>query len=379
MKASPLRRGPRSRKMDTAEMVLAMLPDYDNLTLSFALIPKSLATLNTVYNEETGKYEYVMNGEKYTYTENKSTIEFWDNVLKAGDGRFEFISHTMTHSYWGTNDEGGTFSYVSDGEVKTVVLPVGSASAEIYASIQILNDLYGIDMKTLVEPGIGVEKNDVTIDGVTYESYHKYYLQLISKAYEEGVLIGVRGNGFGDTAVSPDKVVTPEMLADVAERLDINALTARHTQNVENWKKYIDYATDVGGWAVFCLHKIIADGTDDTNIHIFESQADELFRYTDNENVWVATYTEATKYYTEWSTAEVSVECNDGVISVTLTDAENNEVYDEALTVKVTVPTGWTECIVGDKTVEVMVDENGESFVYVNIVPDSGVVTITSK
>ena len=147
----------------------------------------------------------------------------------------------------------------------------------------------------------------------------------------------------------------------------------------ESWTQYIDYAIESGGWANFCLHQIFEDGTVSEAFHLKESQARALFAYTNRDDVWVANYSEACKYYAEWSTAEVSVECNDGVISVTLTDAENNEVYDEALTVRVTVPTGWTECIVGDKTVEVMVDENGESFVYVNIIPDSGVVTIIKK
>ena len=104
-----------------------------------------------------------------------------------------------------------------------------------------------------------------------------------------------------------------------------------------------------------------------------------LFSYTDRDDVWVANYSEASKYYTEWSTARVDIQNVDGKLILTLTDNENNDVFDEALTVKVTVPSNWTECLVDGVEAEVIKTELGESFVYVSVVPDSGTVEIVSK
>ena len=128
---------------------------------------------------------------------------------------------------------------------------------------------------------------------------------------------------------------------------------------------------------VFCIHYIVPDGDPIVDFQITQSQATTLFDYTKSKNVCVANFTEATKYYSEWSTAEVSAVCENGVIKVTLTDNERDDVYDVALTVKVTVPNAWKSCIVnGGEAIDVMVDESGASYVYVDIVPDSGVVTL---
>jgi hypothetical protein len=161
----------------------------------------------------------------------------------------------------------------------------------------------------------------------------------------------------------------------------MHAYSLRHTQTVESWKQYIDYATESGGWALLMLHRIYADdktGVDHV-IHTKESATRELFEYTNRDDVWVTTLTEATKYYSEWATSTVSTKTVDGVIVLTVTDTENNEVYDEALTVKVTVPESWEFCTVNGEEIEVKIAENGVRFIYVDVVPDSGSVEIAKK
>ena len=239
--------------------------------------------------------------------------------------------------------------------------------------------LFGADVKTLVMPGVAANRTDVVIDGVTYQGWLAYYLMLVEQMYEEGILVGARGDGFGEANMGKNFVITPETFKNAQNRLNIYSYTAKDINSIDSWKQYIDYALESGGWANFCLHQIFPDGTVSEAFHLKISQAKELFGYTNRDDVWVANYEEAAKYYAEWSTAEVEVKCINGVISVTLTDGENNEVYDEALTVKVTVPTSWETCLVnGSETVKVYTDDNGVSYVYVNIIPDSGVVTITN-
>ena len=364
----------------TGEYTAAMLRDYDNLKITYGLIGEKYATLETVYNEQTGKYEYVFdeNG-KYVYTVNESAAKLWRELVAEFSDRIEYTSHTFTHDFPGYDDEGGTVQYVdTSGNIKTVTLPAGSASAELYATIQVFNELFGEDALTIVEAGVPAQEGDIVIDGVLYRGYYAYYAELLMKLYEEGLLVGARGAGTG-----PDKqyIITPDALADLNVRFDMHAYTLRHTQTVESWKQYIDYATESGGWALLMLHRIYADDRTDVDhvIHTKVSATRELFEYTERDDVWVANLTEATKYYSEWATSTVSTKILDGVIVLTVTDTENNEVYDEALTVKVTVPSAWEACIVNGEEIKVLTAENGISYVLVDVVPDSGDVQIARK
>jgi len=351
----------------------AMLPDYENLAFSFALITDRFATLETKLNEETGKYEYVLdeNGN-YVYTINEEAVEYFRELNLLYDDRVEYISHSHAHKFQGYDDEGGTVKYVdTDGNIKTVTLPVGSATANYYAAKQILNDLFGEDGYGIARAGISAKENDVTIDGITYKGYLEYYLTVLERMYNEGRLISVRrGSG---------KAITHEYLSTMEGRLSVPSYSIKDYQDPATWRQHIDDATAIGGWSVFCIHRIFTDDTVSDAFHLKVSQIRDLFAYTDRDNVWVATYEVAAKYYSEWSTAEVKAEMKDGVIIVELTDKENNEIYDEALTVKVTVPSRWKSCMVNGGELEIKTDENGTSFVYLNIVPDSGTVEISGK
>ena len=67
-------------------------------------------------------------------------------------------------------------------------------------------------------------------------------------------------------------------------------------------------------------------------------------------------------------------------IEVKLDDKEEDARFDEALTVKVTVPESWSSAklTTGGKTanLEIYVDEDGSHFVYANIVPSANISTI---
>ena len=111
--------------------------------------------------------------------------------------------------------------------------------------------------------------------------------------------------------------------------------------------------------------------------YILQNDAEELFAHTVDKNIWVATFTDALMYYSQWSTAKLSTSYSGGTITVNLTDSENDEVFDAPLTVKVTVPAKWTSAVCNGEYLSVETDDNGNKFVYVNIVPDSGAVEIS--
>ena len=360
---------------NTAKITKNFLNKYHNLELTYAIITNRLATLRTVTNSD-GTITYVMDGDKYTYTTNADKVTFWRNILDSYSGRTEIISHTYSHAFWGTNDDGGSFQYVdSNGNLLTSNnLPVGSVTAEILGSKQIIEDLFGIRAITTVEPGISVKDTDQFVNGQKIPTYHTYYKEILNNFINDGLIAGVRG---GTRGVMSDytPIITTKDTINKTE-VGVPSLMIRLGETPDQWCRYIDQAESAGGLAVFCIHKIISDGTTGSGHYVYESAAEVLFEHATSKNLWVANYTEAYLYFAEWSTASVSSVYWDGQIKVTLIDGEDNALFNEALTVKVRVPATWSSAMMDGELLTVHTDSNG-SYVYANIVPDSGTKTIT--
>ena len=147
---------------------------------------------------------------------------------------------------------------------------------------------------------------------------------------------------------------------------------------VETWYSFIDQALSKGGLAAFCIHAIVDDVNNfegEGGHAISKEQADALFAYTAElgDRVWVATLTEAMLYYFEWSTATVTTEYNDGVLSVSLTDGERDDIYNMPLTVKVSVPGIWNNVTDGENVYEVITAANGTRYILVDVAPETTV------
>ena len=370
----------------TADIAKTMLSEFSLLNLTFAIKTQDFATLKTKEISD-GKTEYVMQDGKYVYDINTSNYEYWKSILDLG--RTEIVSHTHTHNFWGTNDDGGVFDYVDNsGQLHTSSeFPVGSTKKEIYASKQILQELFPSSLYpsqkaiSMVEPGIGVKTSTATLGDKTVISYKPYYDQLIKQAINNGDYIGSRST-FQATGGFDAYVNTHKSLKKLEDRMNVKAfmiLDKNAGDGISYWKRYIDAALDEGGWACFCIHNISPQPMN--GHYILESQAEQLFAYTQSlgRDIWVANFTEAMLYYCEWSTAEVTSTYENDKITVVLTDEESkNEIYNVPLTVKITVPESWTSAKAGEQTLSVSVDADGNRFVYVDIVPDSGAVEIVA-
>ncbi len=374
----------------TGSVAKEMLSKYDYLTFTFAIHPKDFATLTEVEGAD-GKKEYVFdeNGN-YVYTQTdtqKAAVAFWADVLSGGKG--EIASHSMTHAFWGTNDDGGTFEYVKNNstEVLTATMPKGSTTKELIASKQIIGELFPSYLSTgFIIPGISVRtSNYTTADGKVITTYNTYFTQLLQKAILDGVYTSARAT-FQSTTTdgSASRVILPSKLDTINERMAVPAymiVTENANGNgtigdgIENWTAYIDHAIAQNGWACYCIHNI-AKVTNHSGHYIHTDDADALFAYTADKNVWVATYTDASTYYMEWSTATVTTAYENGKITVTLTDKEDNELFNAALTVKVAVPSIWDSATVNGEALEIHKNADGTSYVYVNIVPDTGAVSV---
>lgn len=379
----------------TARFAKEMVEENPELNFTFALPVKQVATLAVEDSDGDGIPNYVMVDGKYVYEVNQQSVDFWNDILSSTD--CEIVNHSFTHDYFGSNDDGGSFEYVTNSKeiIVSEVMPEGSVTKEIYASKQILETLFpeyvgpNGEMLSFINPGIGVRTIDYTLpDGTVIPSYKEYLNQVIKNAYENGDLIGVNST-FGAT-YDPDldlytKIVTSDNFGTFEQRAAIPRYMVEHynanpeglvNDDISNWTDYIDAALDINGWACFCIH-IMLENESANGHNITEAQAEMLFKYALERNIWIATNTEATLYFSEWATAELETEFENGEIRVTLTDGERDDVYNVALTVKVSVPDSWSVAVCSGEAYEVIKAEDGTSYVLIDIVPDSGTVTLT--
>ncbi len=369
--------------IQTADFLVSNLfPKYESVVATFALFGNSLATTSGDGTEEyydltkvpfSGLASAVDNSyfKDKTYSYN---YEFWNDVVAFREG-IELTSHSYSHTFEGVTER---------------------SLFELAASQYILRELCGQRALTYIIPG--VSKKDMTaLEKAKWDAYVKLY-----KSGE--YYIGARsGSAF---------VVSAESLADREKRFSTSGLATQWhctecdpnvqgnvpvhgadekaecmSTSVKRWTDYIDKAVDEGGWAPFCLHFVTSNNNPTPGKWaIFESQVDDLFAHaqklSDDGKLWIANYTDAMMYYNERSTAKVTATVySDTSLKVSVTDEEDNDTHYMPLTVKVTVPLNWTAAEYSYEgqsgALTVHEDADGSKFVYVNVIPDVGTLTVT--
>ena len=461
----------------TATFMKSMMEKYTKLAVTYAIYTKNFLTTSEEYTTDNGLIiddidgdgmkEYVLdeNGN-YTYVRNEETIDFWRDILSVG--RSEIVAHSHTHSFWGVNDEGGAqLTAATSGAISTRIyssLAEGSASKEVYASMQIVRDLFSDTSRALtyVNAGIPPKEGDAPVteevqvylskqtvrvlydtnvtvtDGKVYlndltwvnlqstvgtlpantdvittadtssgvipagtpiylasdyvtvpttdpdgnanvvKGFKAYIKDVYAQAYEDGTIIGARTSG--------QKVYVASDFTDDENRLFRKAYiiaTSTNEARPESWKTHIDNAIAAnGGWASFCIHAMTEDIAEEGQggHKITWEQADDLFKYAcdKGDDLWIASQTDATLYYHQWSTSTVNAvyNVNGNKIVVSLTDEERDDVYDMPLTVKVTIPEFWTSANAHGAELEIMEDGDGNRFVYVDVAPETSLDVI---
>ncbi len=369
----------------TATFILEkMAPKYPSLTASFALVTNKLATLDIVTNPDgTKEYAKDENGF-YTYKKNESTWAFWEKA--AQNKNFELVSHSHTHKYWGEDDNGGTFTYYNTaGEAFTSEnFPKGSVAKEFVASKQIIQDLDPTQSASVfVRSGLSAGGKNVDYSPTFWDEIET-----------SGAYIGARGTY---TYPSTPKVMVNEFSNIMVDKVKLKSYMVQHyntnpsvktTQadsgpaeclaaGIPYWTNYIDEAVKMKGWAAFCIHTIRPDTHDTRSGHyIFQSQADELFAYTEKlaaENkVWVAPLCEGMAYAVEWASAKSAAYIDGDKITVSLDDEAEGADFNVALTVKTALPAGKTSASVNGAALKT-VTENGKLYAYVDVVPGTSV------
>lgn len=152
------------------------------------------------------------------------------------------------------------------------------------------------------------------------------------------------------------------------------------TGAASNWFSSIDNCIDNGGFLPLFYHAIgNPAGFDNVSEEEFTSQLNYL--QAKGDSVWVTTLANSIKYHRERKTAELVELSAPFVIAdnwrLSLTDEEHNHVYNQPLSIELTIPLGIT-AIVGaaQNGVEIPYKILNDT-VYFNAVPDGGDIDLT--
>lgn len=344
----------------TAEYVMSLLDAQSgnrlqHLAISFALIANHYATLTTEESTD-GKRQYVMTEDgRYIYTVRQEEVNYWLQLFEKNPDMVEVLSHSYTHSYAGENDEGGEVTYTTSwGTTHTAQLARGSVTAEIVASKQIFDDLFGAYTGLcFVRPGVGVGQTE-------------YFYDVLRTC---GRYIGSRDTNYA--------VITRDNLEEY--RWCLPGRMTTHDSSAADNISQIDKTIRQGGWSAFCVHYIHPDEQDAANRDnqsISQSKAWEIFSYANQKaeegTLWIARLSDALLYETERAVARVETlgKEGDNTLAVTLhTDGLDREVYRMALTVRVEVPQGTAYVTHEGRQLPVRTDGTGSSYVLADVLP----------
>jgi len=134
-----------------------------------------------------------------------------------------------------------------------------------------------------------------------------------------------------------------------------------------------------GGWCVYLIHGIDDDGG-------YSPLASDILRSSlefikkNSSKYWVAPFGTVAKYIRERNSTSISeLQSGDNLI-VLVTDTLDNKLYNIPVTVRRTLPEGWTSTTAiqnGDTlSSEIITADNGTKYIMFSTVPDSGEIIL---
>ncbi len=131
-------------------------------------------------------------------------------------------------------------------------------------------------------------------------------------------------------------------------------------------------------WLVLIIHGLDGIGWEPVK----SEEIDEYFRYIKSKenDLWIATYGDVTRYIRERMKAEVKSSETRRKITVTLKHSLDKNIYDLPLTLRTVVKPGWDEVTVRQNGIEkrIKTQQEGEvTFVLYQALPNSGKIEIS--
>jgi peptidoglycan/xylan/chitin deacetylase (PgdA/CDA1 family) len=174
-------------------------------------------------------------------------------------------------------------------------------------------------------------------------------------AYNQNV-INLIDNHYVGARAAPEGQQAPENPSPSNSYAIIPVLFGMN-QQITDMNQLIKDTVEIGGWLVEMIHAIGNEGYEPVSLTTFTSHLEYI--HERQEDVWVAPFNHVIKYIQERdSVTPVLTHISDLSFSLRLESFLNATVYDEPLTVKISVPADWfdVDVVVGGKVFHIHTD-----------------------
>ncbi len=302
-------------------------------------------------------------------------VATWGDFKKVSEMGMEIGSHTVTHPrlayslfqsgfmlFQSALKKGWTLLNVRDvARAKSAVLIAKSQRQGVSHSKVIVEALQS---KSVIETHIpGVKVASFAYPGGRYNSVLKN---------------GVKDAGYLSARSTDDGYNFPDSI-------DLFALKSKvwdTSMHVESANKWVDSAFNEGSWLIETYHIVSKNGTTGYRYDTAISDVEAHLAYIESKNIWIDTQKNVARYIIEKKNTKVEVEvlASDRVVVLLKTDS-SSPVHDNVLTLKTFVPPTWGNVTVeqdGDALWTTSGQERNKDFVYYNVKPDKGKVTLVN-
>ena len=305
-----------------------------------------------------------------TNTPKTEEVAKWRALLDTG--RMKMISHSMTHTWWGTEPDVIDITKLTDDPEKIEL--------EIVRSQEVLRELFPDQrVLTFVYPGFAAIQ---TKYGANSETKMKYVFSENSrKVVSEHYIAGRIGSG------------SYSIFSTGIDFTTLGALSLSDSQVENNRAQSFILDAKNNKLAVIFSHRVLEvtkeelkDGyvyPNDVSMSVeyYEDMCRVLAEEVAKGRIWNTHYEDAIMYVREVQSAKLSTDGDENEVRVTLTDEMDDEIYNDPLTARLDAADSWeaVKIVQGDRVSYARVEEIlwGDRTVDLEIVPDGGAAVVT--
>jgi len=138
---------------------------------------------------------------------------------------------------------------------------------------------------------------------------------------------------------------------------------------------WVDYAIQKDLWLVEMIHGIDGIGFSPISSEELSEHLDSIIKSEDK--IWCSTVSNVIKYIDEAKNAKITCySCDDTVYNIRIEDFLNDSIYNQALSVRVKVPSNWDNISITNVTKYKIEYKNESKFVLFNELPNNQLITI---
>jgi len=304
-----------------------------------------------------------------TDTPKADAVAQWRGILDTG--RWKMVSHSHTHTWWGTATDNGSGGYnIADNTEKMI--------QEIVGSQQMIRAAFPDQrVLTFAYPGFSTEKNKYTDNSEA---------ELLKYIYSEAARELI-----GETYIAGRRVQAAYSVTDT----DIDwTMSGCYHIGGNYTNSYVERAIKNGTLNVLYVHNVAEVPEDQLKTYEYPSNTMAAYYFEDtckklaaavaDGTVWNTHYEDAIMYLREAQSAAVAVSGDKSGLKIVLTDEMDDDIYNFPLTVKIAAHKDWQAVKVtqGDKVSYAKVEYEayefygGEYYAFLDIVPDGGEATV---